>query len=61
MPATLLNAPARPVLTRSRILILSIMILAAAALAFVIGGSAARQETSAADRPAFTRRTASER
>jgi hypothetical protein len=60
MPATLLNAPARPVLTRTLVLILSIGILATV-LAFAIGGSAARQEASAADRPAFIRRITPER
>jgi hypothetical protein len=56
MSATQLNARALPVMTRSRILVLSMALLAAAALAFVLGGSAARQELSAADRPAFIRR-----
>jgi len=56
MSATLLNAPAHPLLTRSIILIVSIALLAAASLAFVAGGSEARMEARAADRPHFTRR-----
>ena len=56
MSATLFNAPARPLLTRSVILVLSMALLAAASLAFVLGGSEARMEVRAADRPHFTRR-----
>lgn len=59
MPATLFNAPARPPLTRTAILVLSIVLLAA--LAFVIGGSGSRPDPSAADRPAFTRRMVPDR
>ncbi|HEU4882553.1 MAG TPA: hypothetical protein VFT45_09920 [Longimicrobium sp.] len=56
MSATLFNAPARPLLTRSIILILSMALLAAASLAFVVDGSEARMEAHAAARPHFTRR-----
>ncbi|HYR09359.1 MAG TPA: hypothetical protein VEQ60_16360 [Longimicrobium sp.] len=42
-------------MTRSRVLVLS-MALLAAALAFVLGGSAPRREMSAADRPVFIHR-----
>ena len=55
MSATQLNAPALPRMTRSLVLVLS-MALLAAALAFVRGGSAPRQELSSADRPVFIRR-----
>jgi hypothetical protein len=56
MSATPLNARALPRMTRSLILALSMALLAAATLAFVLGGPAARQELSAADRPVFIRR-----
>jgi hypothetical protein len=56
MLAALWNAPARPLLTRSVLLVLSIVILGIGLLALVIGGSAARDEVPAPDRPAFTRR-----
>lgn len=57
MPATLFNAPVSPLLTRTVILILSILLLlAAVALVSMIGRSDARPDASAADRPAFTRR-----
>lgn len=55
MSATQLNARALPLMTRSRVLVLS-MALLAAALAFVLGGSAPRREMSAADRPVFIHR-----
>lgn len=58
MSATILNASAGPLLTRSTILILS-MALLAAALVLVAGGSDARPEVRAADRPHFTRRLVS--
>jgi hypothetical protein len=61
MSATLLNAPARPLLTRSVLVVLSIVILGIGLLAFVIGESAARDEAPSPDRPAFTRRVVSER
>ena len=51
MPATLLNAPARPLLTRSVILVLSIVLLAVGLLAFVIGGSATRHGSAGAGPP----------
>lgn len=57
MSATLSNAPARPLLTRPVLLVLSIVILGLALLAFVIGGSRTGDEAPSADRPAFTRRT----
>jgi hypothetical protein len=56
MSTTLLNAPARSLLTRSIILVLSMALLAAASLAFVIGRSDVRMDGRAADRPHFTRR-----
>jgi hypothetical protein len=56
MFATPLNARALPGMTRSRMLALSMALLAAAMLAFVLGGPGARQELSAADRPVFIRR-----
>ncbi len=61
MPATPLNAPARPLLTRTLILVLAIALLAAVALHFVSGGSGTLPDPVAADRPAFIRRTASDR
>ncbi|HEX6373771.1 MAG TPA: hypothetical protein VF006_32890 [Longimicrobium sp.] len=54
MSATLLNAPARPLLTRSLFLLLSLALLAVALLSVAIGGSARRQDPAA--RPDFTRR-----
>lgn len=56
MSATLFNAPARPLLTRSVLLILSMALLAAAALSFAAGRSEARLDVRAADRPHFARR-----
>jgi hypothetical protein len=53
-----LQRASRPLLTRSIILILSMGLLAAASLAFVAGGSEARMEVRASDRPHFTRRIA---
>jgi hypothetical protein len=58
MSATLFNAPARPLLTRSMILVLSMALLAAASLALAFGGSGSPVEERAADRPHFTRRIA---
>jgi hypothetical protein len=55
MSATLFNAPARPLLTRPALLILSIVLLATA-LALVLGGSESPVQARAADRPHFTRR-----
>ena len=55
MSATQLNARALPRVTRSLVLVLSVALLAAA-LAFVLGGSAPRQAMSATDRPVFIRR-----
>jgi hypothetical protein len=54
MPATLLNAPARPLLTRLAILVLSMAVLAVCSLA--IRAPARRQDALDSARPAFTRR-----
>jgi hypothetical protein len=58
MSGTVLNAPARPLLTRPILLVVSMALLAAAGLAFVFGGSGSRTKARAADRPHFTRRIA---
>ena len=55
MLATLLNAPARPLLTGLVLLVVSMTLLAVLSLAFPTGG-ATRREPSAPERPAFTRR-----
>jgi hypothetical protein len=56
MSASLLNAPARLLLTRLVVLVLLMTLLAAASLALALGGSKSRGEARAADRPHFTRR-----
>ena len=58
MAATQFNVPARPLLTRSVILILSMALLAAASFSFVLGGSKSPVDARVADRPHFTRRIA---
>lgn len=55
MPATLLNAPARPLLTGLVLLVQAMALLAALSLAFALDAPA-RPEPSAPDRPTFTRR-----
>lgn len=55
MPATLYNAPARPLLTRLALLVLLMAVLAALSLAFAFDARA-RRDPSASDRPVFTRR-----
>lgn len=61
MPATLLNAPARPLLTRALLLALAMALLAAVALILAFYGPGSRPDPAAADRPAFIRRTVSGR
>lgn len=55
MRATLLNAPARPLLTRLVLLVLSMALLAAGSLAFALGAEM-RDAESAAGRTRFERR-----
>lgn len=55
MPATLLNAPARPLLTTLAALVLAMALLAVLSMAFALDAPA-RPDPSTPDRPAFTRR-----
>jgi hypothetical protein len=57
MPATLYNAPARPLLTGLVLLVLAMVLLAVLSLAFTFHGPG-RRDPSAPDRPMFTRRIA---
>lgn len=56
MPATLLNASARPLLTRPMLVLLVIALLSGALAGIALGGSAARVDIPPAERPRFTRR-----
>lgn len=56
MRATLLNAPARPLLTRSMLVLLVIALLCGVLGGMALGGSAARIDAPPPDRPRFARR-----
>jgi hypothetical protein len=55
MPATLYNAPARPVLTGLVLLVLVMAVLAFLSMAFALDGPP-RRDPSTSGRPIFTRR-----
>lgn len=56
MPTTLLNAPARPLLTRSMLVLVVIALLCGALAGIALGGSADQAGIPPADRPRFARR-----